>query len=80
MDCFKIPFWLFLMFLVKIGLAQEIFPNLPVGVPNSENQQCKRDSDLFVASLGNLTLWAQESKYKISSQNKKKNQEINKVS
>lgn len=41
----------------------DLFPGLPLGVPNSENPVCWDQSELFVNSLKNLSLWAHESKF-----------------
>lgn len=41
----------------------DLFPGLPLGVPNSGNPVCWEQSELFVTSLKNLTLWAHESKF-----------------
>ncbi|XP_030745923.1 nose resistant to fluoxetine protein 6-like [Sitophilus oryzae] len=38
----------------------DLFPELPTGVPDTENELCKLHSDLFVESLKNFTLWAHE--------------------
>lgn len=48
----------------------DLFPDLPLGVPNSENPVCREQSELFVHSLKNLTLWAHESKFHIKIKNK----------
>ncbi|XP_050305781.1 nose resistant to fluoxetine protein 6-like [Anthonomus grandis grandis] len=37
-----------------------LFPDLPMGVPRSENSVCRQQSELFVDNLRNLTLWAHE--------------------
>lgn len=41
----------------------DLFPELPLGVPSSDNPVCREQSELFVDNLKNLTLWAHESKY-----------------
>ncbi|XP_060529412.1 nose resistant to fluoxetine protein 6-like [Cylas formicarius] len=38
----------------------DLFPELPLGVPNSDNPVCREQSELFVDSLKNYTLWAHE--------------------
>ncbi|XP_066262600.1 nose resistant to fluoxetine protein 6-like [Euwallacea similis] len=38
----------------------DLFPELPLGVPNSVNPVCRQQSELFVDNLKNFTLWAHE--------------------
>ncbi|XP_076267312.1 nose resistant to fluoxetine protein 6-like isoform X3 [Rhynchophorus ferrugineus] len=38
----------------------DLFPELPVGVPDSDSDLCRRDSNRFIDGLRNFTLWAHE--------------------
>lgn len=72
-NCLNMKYWQFLVrvliFAVDVPLSEgyfqndfDLFPELPLGVPKSDNPVCREQSELFVDNLKNLTLWAHESK------------------
>ncbi|CAH0550691.1 unnamed protein product [Brassicogethes aeneus] len=51
------------LFVISVecgNVDRSIFPQLPVTVQKSEEGLCKKHSDLYLDSLNNLTLWAEE--------------------
>lgn len=58
----------FLVLCAVVVSAQNefgLFPNIPVGIVETDNIVCKDHTRLYVEHLKNLSLWAYQSKFKI---------------
>nr|CAH7759013.1 unnamed protein product [Callosobruchus chinensis] len=57
-----------LFFLICCATAEirdeefDLFPRLPLGVIDTDNVVCKKQSRVYIENLRNLSLWAHETK------------------